>query len=40
MECNQIQSFRANEEAEENDEAENIWRAQRELDGWVEEQWT
>ena len=39
MECNQNHSFfYPNEEAEENDEEEHIWRAQRELDICVEEQ--
>ena len=37
MECNQIHRFYPNEEAE-NDDEEDIWRTQRELDDWVEEQ--
>ena len=38
MECNQIHSFYLKKEAKEDDEAEVFWRAQRELDDWVEEQ--
>ena len=38
MECNQIHSFYSLEEAEEDNEEKDRWRAQRELDNWVEEQ--
>ena len=37
MECNQIHSFHPNKETEEHDGEEVIWRAQREVDDWVEE---
>ena len=36
MECNQTHTYYPDEE---DDEDEDIWRAQRELDAWVEEQW-
>ena len=38
MECNQIHIFYPPEEAEEDDKEEDLWRAQRELNDWVEEQ--
>ena len=38
IEINQIHRFYKREEIEEDDGDENIWRAQRELDDWVEEQ--
>ena len=37
MESNQIYVFHPNEEAEDYDKEEHIWRAQRELDIWVED---
>ena len=37
MDCNQIHSFYPNEEAEEHDEEEYVWRTHRELDDCVEE---
>ena len=38
MEGNQIHSFYPNEEIEEDDEEEDIWRAQREKEDRVDEQ--
>ena len=38
MECNQIHSFCPIEKGEEDDDQVDIWRAQRELDDWVEEE--
>ena len=38
MKCNQIQKIYPNEDTGENDDKENIWRAQTKLDAWVEEQ--
>ena len=38
MECNQIHNFYPNEDAEQNDDEEDIWRAQRQIEVWVEEQ--
>ena len=38
MECNQNDSFYPNEEVEKYDEEEIIWRAQSELDDWIEKQ--
>ena len=39
VKCNQIDSFHPHEEDEEDDEEEDIWRNQKKLVYWVQEQW-
>ena len=38
IKCNQFHSFHRNEDGEEDNEEEYMWRAQRQLDNWSEEQ--
>ena len=38
MEFNQIHSFYPNEDFDKDDKEEDLWKAQREVDDWVEEQ--